>query len=110
MIPLFNPLFESFPFNMEIQKDHKLRLIQLIPSPDIIGNAFLEIPARTIIAEEPIDMAIGELQVNISVHMAVERRLVAVEEEVRGVQVRLFAQKVHHVQCSDGKFRVREIG
>ena len=110
MIPLIDPLLERFPLNMEIQKHHKLGLIQLIPGFDIIRNAFLEIPSGTIITEQPIDMAIGELQIDFSVHVAVEGCLVAVQEEVRGVQVRLFAQKVHHIQSPDGQFRVCEIG
>jgi hypothetical protein len=63
---------------MEIQKDHKLWLIQLISGPDIIRNAFLEIPAGTIITEESIDMAVWEFEIDILVHMSVEWRLVAV--------------------------------
>jgi len=101
MIPLLNPLLQAFPLEMEVQEDHILGLIQLVPRPNIVRNALLEIPARAVVAQESVDVAVWELQVNLFVHVAVEGSLVAVEEEVGGVQVRLFSQVVHYVQGSD---------
>ena len=48
-------------------------------------------------------MALGKLHVELLVDMGVERSLVAVHEEVHGLQVRLRAQEVQRRHCAGAR-------